>query len=147
MNLPVLSNLLIRAVAVAFDECPLAHEDVAGGVRDHIVGLIERRGIGCLTGPVPSCLPQRHQQFPVRTELVNLMAHRFRGRWRQRRIGRGAAPTRGKIVLAIGHPDVAVAIHVNAVREHEHAGAEATDEVPDASNLSTTSTGEISPVC
>src|SRR4029077_7627187 len=44
--------------------------------------------------------------------------------------GAGARPAlrEGRVVLAVGHPHVAVAIDVDAVREDQHAGGEALDE-------------------
>src|SRR6185503_10711635 len=64
-------------------------------------------------------------------ELVDLVTHRLCGRRRRRRarIRAASAPRLRKVVLTVRDPDVAVAIDVDAVRKHEHPGAEALDEL------------------
>src|SRR4029079_16475384 len=93
----------------------------------------------------------RQEQLAVGAELVDLVADRRAGTRTDRtarrlaarastsrrraapgRTGRAAASAarrqRGG-VLAVGHPDVAVAVDMNPVREDEHARAEARYEL------------------
>src|SRR5262249_51119322 len=116
---------------------PLGDEDVAVRRGDDVVRLIEiirRRGAARLA--------ERQQHFAVGAELVYLIAVRC-ARTRTDRAGRrfaarataalaaatGAARRNGRVVLAVGHPHVAVAIDVDAVREDQQARAETPHEL------------------
>ena len=133
MNLPSLRELRdardgvgrrVRVLsAVAFGD-----EDVAVRRDDDVVRLGERLGrIAADAG-----LAERHQHLAVRAELDDLVADRL-GRRRRRAAGasRGAAPRagRGWLSLAVGHPDVAVAVDVDAVREDHHPAPKLFDEL------------------
>ncbi len=109
-----------RRVAVAFSD-----QDVAVRIGNNVVRLVERRGIGRLSGHVAARLAERQQDFALRRELDHLVAHHLRGHRGQWRIGRRTRRARGEVALTVGDPHVAVTIDVNAVREHEHALAEA----------------------
>src|SRR6185295_17243962 len=102
-----LHDARVRRAAVA-----VADEDVAVGRHEHRGGNVER--IAALAGDTRR--PERHQQLPVGTELEDLVSF--------------SVPARILPVgaFAVGDPDVAVAVDVNAVRPHEHARAEALDE-------------------
>ena len=85
---------------------PIGHEDIAVGRDDHIGRPIEYiRAIARHTS-----LSERHQQRAVRTEFEDLMTL--------------VAP-RVCAVGCIGHPYIAGAIHIEAMRDDEEAGAEA----------------------
>src|SRR5207244_11838993 len=57
-----------------------------------------------------SWLAERHQDSSIRTELEDLVAFAV-------------------FSVAIGHPHVSFLVHADAVRKHEHAGAEASQEL------------------
>ena len=113
-----------RRVAV-----PFGHQDVAVRVGDDVVRLVERRGVRRLTGLIATGLAERHQQLAVRAELVHLVPDHLGQQRRQRRVSRLSGTTTRDVVLAVGHPDVAIAIHVDAVREDHHALAEAQEQL------------------
>ena len=120
-QLAVLRKLQDARVGAAM---PFGDEDVAVGRGHDVVGLIEVAGIG----RAARCA-ERHQQLAVRTELEYLVTF---GRARRRPSATAppgsAARVPRRVVLAVGHPDVAVAIDVHAVREDQQPGAEALDE-------------------
>ena len=106
----------------------LRDEDVAVRGDDDVVRLGER--VGRIAGHAR--LADRHQDLALRAELDHLMPDQLRGRGRRRRrrrSGSGAARGTRTVVVRVGHPDVAVAIDVDAVRERDHAGAEALHEL------------------
>ena len=111
-------------VAVAFRD-----EDVAVRIGDHVIRLIERRGIRRLAGHVAAGLAERQQHLAIGAELDHLVADHLGRHRRQRRISGLAGPAGRQVALTVGHPDVAVAIDVDAVREDEHALAEARDHL------------------
>src|SRR5262245_65306975 len=95
------------------------HEDVAVGRDQDVVRLVEVAWRG---GSARST--ERHQEFSVRAEFEYLVSLRRTGGRTGKGIGRDArCPWR--IVLTIGHPDVALAIDVDSVREDEDPGTEA----------------------
>src|ERR1022692_660218 len=81
-------------------------ENVAVRRYDHGVRLIE--GIGTIASD--ASFAERHQDFSIGTEFENLVT---------------LAVSR----LPVGHPDVAVAIHIKTMREHEQPFAEALHQV------------------
>src|ERR1041384_7229886 len=92
----------------------LGHEDVAVGGDQDVVGLPEKLRI-----PPAARLAERHEELAVRAELVDQVSL---GAAR----GDGGVPLRGAAGAgAIGHPDVAVPVHEDAVRGEKHPGAEA----------------------
>src|SRR2546426_10580556 len=115
------------------------NEDVAVGRDQDVVRLIEivwRRGAARLA--------ERQQQLAVGTELVHLIPFGRAGprsdRARRRFAARPSATTtrcaaartalwKRRVVLAIGHPDVAVAVDENPVRENEQPLAETLHEL------------------
>ena len=84
---------------------PIGHEDIAVGRDDHIGRPIER--IGAIARH--TSLSERHQQRAVRTELEDLMTL--------------VAPC-VRAVGCIGNPHITGAIHIQAMRDDEEAGAE-----------------------
>jgi hypothetical protein len=109
-------------------------EDVAVRCDEHVIWLIEVVGFRRATG-----FAERHQQLALRAELEDLMTARRpwqgtiarRGRVRLPGCRLRAARWRRRlrrIILSVGHPDVAIAIDVQPVREDEHALREARDQ-------------------
>src|SRR5580704_18476653 len=101
------------AVLVEFDDAgigvaamPVADKDIAIGRDQH-----RRRRVELVrTAAGDALLAERHQHLAVRAELEDLVALAV-------------------LALAVGDPDIALRIDKNAVREHEHAGAEACDQL------------------
>ena len=94
------------------------------GATQHVVRLVE------VVGVAPAARrAERHQQLAVRAVLEHLVADQRRRRRRERRIRRRAARAARPVVLPVGHPDVAVVIDVDPVREDHRPGAEAGEQL------------------
>jgi hypothetical protein len=102
---------------------PLGHEDLAGRVGDDVVGLVERGPVHGLPWLVAAGLAQRHEQLALGAELEDLVAQQLR---RPGRVGGPPAPR--QVVLPVGHPDVPLAVHVDAVGEGHQPLAEAGEQ-------------------
>ena len=108
-------GLHVRAVGREADDPPpgavvrVGHVDLSVGGHHHV------RRLGEVGGRVAgfSGRAQRHQQLALGGELQ----HRMPGRG-------GAVPPR------VGHPDVALMVHVDPVRPRDHPAAEAPQQVP-----------------
>src|SRR5436190_14541141 len=87
-------------------------EDLAARVDDHVGGSDER----LVAGHSDACLAERHQQLALGRELEDLKAF-------ARRLSSGVEGA------AVGDPDVAAGIHVQAMRLQEQALAEALHEL------------------
>ena len=101
------------------------------GVGDHVVRLIEDRDRPA-AGLVAAGLAERHRSLPSGLNLKTwwpIDLRRSRGR-AAAQSARRTGPTARQVVLAVGHPDVAVAIDVDAVREDDQPGAEALTSLP-----------------
>jgi hypothetical protein len=85
---------------------PVGDEDITIR-RDPNVG---RRIEGVRTVPCHSGLAERHQDLAVRTELEDLLPL-------------------GTLAAAVGGPQIAVPVDVEAVRKNKHSGAEAPRHV------------------
>jgi hypothetical protein len=81
-------------------------KDVAIGGGDDVGGFVEM--IWSAAGD--ACCPESHENLSIRGELEDLLAL-------------GSVFTRERV----GHPDVAFAVDVQAVREYEKTGAHAPD--------------------
>ncbi len=95
MNLPSLRKLYDARVAVS--AVSIGNEDVAVRSNGHRGGLVEsvlRRSRG-------SGLAEGHQDLSIGTEFENLVAFSF-------------------TTLAVGHPNISVFVHSNAVRKNKH---------------------------
>ena len=110
-----LARAIERADACVGAAMTLGHEDVASGIGDDVVGLIERRRILGLAGPIAAGFAERQEQFAIRAELVDLVPDDLRGHRRQRRVRRRASRAAGQIILPVRDPHVSVAIDVDAV--------------------------------
>src|SRR5690606_27546369 len=86
-----------------------ADEDVAVGGNVYVIGLEQITG---LTGAAR--LTDGHQVFASRAEFVHLVAQ-----------GLVSRAVGSRVVTAIGDPDVAFEVHVNAVGPHDQAFTEA----------------------
>ena len=94
----------------------LRNQDVAVGREDDVAWLVQRlRRIARRPA-----FANGHQQLAVRTEFEDLVAFALRV-WKFRELLR-----RGRTLVS--HPDVAVLVHLKAVRENHHACAEALDD-------------------
>ena len=100
---------------------PLGHEDRTVGRDEHVVRLEQVPRFACAAGGA-----EREQQLARRAELENLVTD-LRDRRRGERRRRVATRAAWRIVLAVGHPDVAVSIDMDAMGEHHESGAEAGD--------------------
>ena len=99
-ELAVLGELHDPRIGVA--AVSVGDEDVAIGRDQDVGGCVEDRG--CVVAG-DAGLAQGHQHLAVRAELDDRVALAVLG-------------------LEVGHPDIAVAVGVQAVRGGEHAGAE-----------------------
>ena len=117
--MPSLSNLAIRETVSGvagrvLAPVPVAHEDIAVLGGDDVAREAEQP-IGSVTRDTQ--LTERQQHLTLRTELDDHVAL-------ARRVGvvRVRAPP-------VGHPDVAVAVHVQPVREEEQPGTDGRRDV------------------
>ena len=120
-NLPFLSNTEMRPTRFGIRHVGVAlgHVDVAIARIGHDVGRIGQR-VGRISPHAR--LAQRHQDLAVGAELdddASLVA--FAGKLLELVRARRAR---------VGHPHIAVAIDVDAVRPHEHPAAKAPDLLP-----------------
>ena len=142
MNFPVRSNLRMRPLPPPW---PSETKMSPFGAVMHVVRLVEVVRLAGAAG-----LAQREEHLALRAELEHLMSARRAGKRRRtwcrrwsarcalsgRRSGRGRAAARAAatsrcrcVVLAVGDPDVPVAVHVDAVREDQQALAEAPHQL------------------
>src|SRR5262245_5047884 len=101
-ELPVLREF--HDPSVRIPAMSVRDEDVAIGRGDDIRWLIE--SVRPVAGD--SSLAERHQDLSARTELDDDVASPGRP------LGRGAGWD------SVGHPDVSISVHIDAVREYEH---------------------------
>ena len=85
---------------------PVGNKDVAIGSDDDGRGLVE--GVRAIAGNAG--LAEFQQDFAIRAELDHLLALAVRA-------------------IGVGHPDVAILVDVNAVRENEQSGAKALQKI------------------
>ena len=110
---------------------PFADEDVAAGRDVDVIGLEE-----VVRSRRAARLAEGEQHLPVRAELEHLVSlGAARGRSHGQRSGRcarsrgGAARRTRGVVVAVDNPDVAVAVHGDAMREDDEARTEALHEL------------------
>ena len=114
------TRILHDARAVGFvTGMAIGHEDIAVGRNGNARRPIER------VRPVSAdaCRADRHQHFPVRTDLQDLLAHRD-----ALRVFRGHAEDR-LLVVRIRRPDVPVFVDGESVRMREQSHAEALEKL------------------
>jgi hypothetical protein len=92
----------------------IGHENVTVRRRHHIVRLVQE-----LPGTVSSHAgrSERQQDLALRTELDHLVALAV------------SVPVPAVGAFGVGHPDVAIPVHMDAVRKEEHPRTEALDEL------------------
>ena len=120
-NFPFLSNTEMRPTRFGIRHVGVAlgHVDVAVARVGHDVGRIGQ-GFGRISPHAR--LPERHQDLAFGTELdddASLLV--FAGKLLELVGARGAR---------VGHPHIAIAIDMDAVRPHEHPAAKAPDLLP-----------------
>ena len=101
-----------RVVAVGDEHVAVRRHRDVGGHVEGVGALARHAG-----------LAQRQQQFAIRAVLEDLVALAAR-------------------TLAVGEPEIALAVDGEAVREEKLVGREALDQLPDVSNFSTGASGE-----
>ena len=130
MNLPSFENCEIRETVFGrglySGRCVPPPPECRHSEGDDITRLIQIGG--WIAGD--ASLAESEEDFPLRAELHDLVPFAC-SVWKLLELRRRGGS-------CVGHPYIAIAVHMKTMREYEDAAAETPHEFSDASNLSTT---------